>query len=165
MKTIAFFGHRRIYNKSTVKEKLLEVLHSLIPQGYSKLLIGCHGDFDELALSTCLNYRKNFDKEIDISVVLTSFTFLKKDELGCSKVDYYKNKNCETLFYDIENVYYKNRITVSNRKMVDNSDLIICYVDTTSYKSGAKNAISYAIKQNKPIINLFNKEDMEIFNL
>lgn len=57
MKTIAFFGHRRIYSKSTVKEKLLEVLHSLIPQGYSKLLIGCHGDFDELALSTCLNYR------------------------------------------------------------------------------------------------------------
>ncbi len=43
--------------------------------------------------------------------------------------------------------------------MVDESDLIICYVDMNNYKSGAKTTILYAIKQNKKIINLFEKSD------
>lgn len=70
-----------------------------------------------------------------------------------------KNRNCETLFYDIEDVHFKNRITVSNKKMIDDSDMIICYVDMTSYKSGAKNAIKYAMKKNKTVVNLYREND------
>ena len=159
MKSIAFFGHRQIFNESLIREKFFETLKYIIPQGFSRLLIGCHGDFDKLALSTCLRYKKNIDPNIQINVVLTSFSFLKKDDFGYSRVDFYKDKHCETIFYDIEEVHFKNRISFSNKKMVDNCDLIICYVDMNSYRSGAKTAINYAIKQNKTVINLFNKED------
>lgn len=44
--------------------------------------------------------------------------------------------------------------------MIDSSDLIICYVDMNISKSGAKNAIFYAMKNNKEIINLFEEEDV-----
>ena len=159
MKTISLFGHRRILNKRKLEEKLIKTLKELIPQGFSRLLIGCHGDFDAIALSTLLNYRNNIDCNININVVLTSLSFLNRDYSGYSIIDFYKENNCETVFYDIEEVYYKNRITFSNRKMIDDSDLIVCYVDMNSLKSGAKSAIIYALKQNKRVINLYTGED------
>lgn len=63
------------------------------------------------------------------------------------------------MFYDVEDIYYKNRITYSNKKMVDNCDLVICYVDMKSYKSGAKTAVNYALKQNKKVINLYEENN------
>ncbi len=61
--------------------------------------------------------------------------------------------------YPIENEYYKNQISLSNRYMVDDSDVIICYVDFNRYLSGAKKAVKYAEKQGKEIIQLFRIED------
>ena len=42
--------------------------------------------------------------------------------------------------------------------MIDDSDLIVCFVDMSAYGSGAKKAVSYALKQNKKVINLFDVE-------
>ena len=159
MKTVSFFGHGEIFYKEKVKDRLEKTIEELKGQGYNDFLIGCHGDFDGLALSSCLKYRKEVDKDVKIHIVLTSLSFINKDKEGNSFVDFYMEKDCELVFYEIERVYYKNRITFSNKKMVDNSDLIICYVDMSKYKSGAKSAIKYALKQNKEIINLFNEED------
>ncbi|MBO5304332.1 MAG: hypothetical protein J6A99_01520 [Clostridia bacterium] len=158
MKTIAFFGHRKLFNKNKIKEKVFEKLKEVIPQGFSRVLVGCHGDFDNIALSVSLNYKEKFDQNLEICIVLTSLTYLTKDENGYSCADIYKEKGCETIFYDIEETYFKNKIIVSNKKMVNDSDLIICYVDMKSYKSGAKIAINYALKQNKKIINIFKEE-------
>jgi len=157
MKTIAFFGHSQILNCDDIKQRLIKVLTDTKKE-YSRFLIGCHGDFDELALSTCLNYKK-CDCNINVIVVLTSLSFLNKDKNGYSRADIYKKQGCETVFYDIERVYFKNRITFSNKKMIDESDLIICYVDMRAYQSGAKTAIKYALKQKKKVINLYKKED------
>lgn len=49
----------------------------------------------------------------------------------------------------IDNIYYKNRIIVSNRKAIDDSDFVICYVDKSKRVSGAKKAMKYAEKNNK----------------
>lgn len=155
MKTIAFFGHRQIFDKLIVKQKLTNQLKSLIPQGFSRLLIGCHGDFDSIALSASLNCKKDFNDNIKINIVISSLSYLNKFKYDYSRVDYYNDIKCETIFYDIEEIHFKNRITFSNRKMVDDCDLIICYVDMKRNYSGAKNTINYAIKQNKKIINLF----------
>ncbi len=55
MKTIAFFGHRQIFNQEVVEERLMKTLQGLMLQGDIKLLIGCHGDFDNIALSMSLS--------------------------------------------------------------------------------------------------------------
>ena len=157
MKAIAFFGHRNVLNQHEVEKKLKKTLNDVIPSGFSNLLIGCHGDFDKIALSSCLDYKTNTDPNVKISIVLSSMSFLNKSEDGLNKVEFYKRIGCETLFYNIENVYYKNRISFSNKKMIDECDLVICYVDMKAYKSGAKTAINYAIRQNKKIINLFTE--------
>lgn len=159
MKTIAFFGHRKIFDDCTISKRLMKTLKEIIPKGFSRLLIGSHGDFDKIVLSTCLNYRENINYNIKINVVLTNLSLINKDDNGHSRIEFYNNKNCETFFYDIEEVYFKNRITFSNKRMIDESDLIICYVDMKSHRSGAKTAIYYALKQNKRVINLFKQED------
>ena len=156
MKNIAFFGHSRVYDKHQLNKKLFELLKVYVPQGYTNFLVGCHGDFDKLVCSTCKNYKTNLKQNVKINVVLSSLSFLTKNQYGFSKADIYKNDGYETIIYEIEQVHHKQRITFSNKKMVDSSDLIICYVDMKSYKSGAKTTINYAIRQNKKIINLFN---------
>ena len=80
-----------------------------------------------------------------------------------STLDLYKD--VQTMLYDIENVHFKNQIIVSNKKMVDDSNLIICYVNMNKHKSGAKRAILYAIKQNKPVINLYSEQDEPTYGM
>lgn len=155
MKTISFFGHRNVFRQENVYEKLMQTLKTMIPQGFSRLLVGCHGDFDSIALEVCSHFKKQFDNTIQLNVVLTSLAMLHKDDCGNSRADFYKNYDGETIFFDTEEVHFKNRITIANRKMIDLSDAIICYVDMNSYRSGAKKAVQYAIKQNKIVINLY----------
>lgn len=155
MKTISFFGHRKIFDKTAIQKNLTSLLDEFIPKGYFRILVGRHGDFDKLVLETCINYKKNIDERLNINVVLTSLSYLNKNEYGYSVVDNYKDKGCDTIFYEIEDVYFKKRITVSNKKMIDESDLIICYVNENVSQSGAKTAINYAYKHKKTVINLF----------
>lgn len=149
--TCAFFGHGSIFNQTLLREKLKRAIENMIINGAVSFLIGTHGDFDKLALSVCRELRNKY-KDIQITIVLTSINSLNK-KYGYSKADYYDD--VQTIFYPIEEVYFKQRITISNRYMVDSCDYVICYVDMNKTHSGAKAAVKYAQKKNKEIINLF----------
>lgn len=62
-----------------------------------------------------------------------------------------------TASYEIEEVHYKRRITLSNQKIIDECDTLICYVDEGAYQSGAKTAMRYAQKKGLHIVNLYRK--------
>ena len=57
--------------------------------------------------------------------------------------------------FEIEEVHYKRKITVSNQKMIDGCDTLICYVDEKSYGSGAKKAMRYTKRKGIEIIDLY----------
>ena len=154
MKTSSFFGHRNIVNITEIKKTLKNTLNNIINNDLH-FLIGTHGDFDSIALSTALELYNETPMKIKISLVFSNLSILNKDKYGYKITDYLKNKPIEPIIYNIEEVHYKNRITISNRNMIDNSDLIICFVDMNKRNSGAKNAIIYAEKNNKKIINLY----------
>lgn len=52
-------------------------------------------------------------------------------------------------------IHYKSAITKRNRWMIENSDIVVAYI----YREfgGAYNAVKYAKKLNKTIINLCEK--------
>ncbi|MBO5022363.1 MAG: hypothetical protein J6C53_02670 [Clostridia bacterium] len=154
-KTITFFGHREIFADDEVKERLIGVLNEKVSKGYNNFLIGTHGEFDKIALSSCLYIKRNINNKIKITIVLTSFSFLNKKSVVSCNLEFYKREGCKTIVYDIEEQHFKNRIIVSNKHMIDDSDLIICYVNMDRYRSGAKRAVQYAIQQGKEIINLY----------
>ncbi len=49
--------------------------------------------------------------------------------------------------------------------MYDESELVVCYVDMNKGISGAKNAVKYAKKRGKQVINLFVKIENENIGL
>lgn len=160
---IVFFGHRKIYKENIIRQRLLDCVELHILNGAKRFKVGTHGDFDKLALSVCCELRNKY-KDIKITAVFTTLSFLTKKE-DYSIADDYKRNNIETMVYPIEEEHYKNQIVVNNRLMVDDCDLVICYVDMKEYRSGAKRAVNYAKKQGKQIINLFKEEDRPFYGM
>ncbi len=66
-----------------------------------------------------------------------------------------KINNYDCISYPIEHLHFKQRITETNKFMIEDANFIVCYVDTDITNSGAKKAVNYANKQNKIVINLY----------
>lgn len=158
MKT-AFIGHRQIFAKN-IYENLVAAIAAEIKNGCKKFTMGTHGQFDRLALRACRQLR-NIYPDIDIEVAITSLNSLKKD----IAFDTYPYADVKTFMYDIEEAHFKQRITLSNRKMLDTCDTLICYVDTSMYRSGAKTAFLYAVKRGIKTINLYKEEDNPFYGM
>lgn len=161
--TISFFGHRYLSNIDEIKTRLNSQLEHWYLMGARKFKIGMHGQFDELVLDTCLAFKK-INMDIEICITITSFSLLKKDEYSNSLLEYYQVRGVETVMYEIENIHYKQQIIYSNYRMIEESDIIICYVDLSKSSSGAKRAIDYARKLNKTIINLYKDTDNPFYD-
>ncbi len=146
MKTCAFFGHSMFVECRLDFKKLKDTIKNFVLLGFSSFLIGTHGEFDNLCLKACLELKKEFS-HIEINKVYTSFTRSLKEKNISNSVNY--------ISYPIELFHYKQRITQFNIFMVDDADVVICYVDETLKNSGVVKAIKYAYKQNKIIYNLF----------
>ena len=159
MKYVCFIGHRYIYNYNEIKDKLYNVIEQFIKNGCMYFTMGTHGEFDRLALKTCQKLKKIYT-HIEIMVVITSLKkinpiIIHDPIFGDERYTPYDD--VKTVMYEIEEVHFKRKIIVSNQKMIDNCDTVICYVDTKKIQSGAKLAMKYAIKTNKCVINLYKE--------
>ena len=155
MKKIAFAGHSLVFDRD-VRKRLLDAVEDEIKNGARFFTMGRYGEFDKMALDVCKELRNTY-QDIIIEVVVTSFQqinpIIESDQFGTTK--YYPYEDVEAIMYDIENEHYKRRITVSNRKMIDNCDTLICYVNKNYSYSGAKRTLNYAKKKGLEIINLY----------
>ena len=158
-KKICLFGHRKILVKiQQLKDNLKLEIEKWVNNGFKTVLIGTHGQFDALVLSVC-NELKKIYLDLKIYVVFTSMASLKKDKNGFSNIDCFKFVN--TCLYPVEEEHFKRKITASNKMMVDESDIVICYVNPQIKRSGARTAMNYAIKRNRVVINLYD-ENLEL---
>jgi len=143
---VALFGHRDLYHHKKAEQGLLPILSELIrTKPFVEIYIGRNGEFDLFAASVVKRAQKLFGNEN--SVMTLVLPYLRRD------VEYYE------LYYDnilipkcIEKTHPKGAITKRNKWMVEESDLVICYVDHNS--GGAYTAMKYAQKLGKAIVNL-----------
>ena len=155
---VCFIGHRKIFAKD-IEARLIAAIQTEIERGCTTFTMGTHGEFDALALSTCRKLRRTHDFEIE--VVITSLNTIKNDsEFADAPYD-----DVKTVMFDIESAHFKQRITLSNRQMIDGCDTLICYVDERVYRSGAKTAMRYAKKKGLKIINLYRDEDQPFYGM
>lgn len=149
MATACFLGHRFVYGN--IEKELDEVIEKLINEGYDKFLTGTHGAFDSLAINACRRAKVRHPN-IKIEVIITSYHTIEKDkDFGFAPYRY-----VETVMYEIEDVYFKKQITVSNKKMIDDSETLVCYVNEKRTAGGAIKGFKYAKKNGKEIINLYS---------
>lgn len=148
---VCFMGHRSI-NKMLIHEKLEQVIKELIKNGNDKFIMGNHGDFDNLSLSICRKLKREF-VHIKIEVVIGSLNPLTRKKNEDDFINPFRD--VQTVFYDVEHVHFKRRLIEINKRMVNECDILVCYVDERKNYGGARLIKGYAEKKGLRIINLF----------
>ncbi len=150
--TVSLFGHRELYDLRRVDERLVPILKELIrTKPYVSFLIGRHGEFDSYAASVIKRVQKEVGKENNEMTLVLPYTV--------ADLEYYENYYDNIIIPDdIVGKHPKSAITLKNKWMVEQSDLVIVNVERS--KGGAFTAMKYAEKQNKVIINLFDDDSI-----
>ena len=138
--TVTFCGHGSIYYDETIIEKLFTVLEQLINNGAEKFLLGGYGNFDKLSAKTVKTLKEKYP---DINSIMVIPYLDRKYDF--TLYDY-------TIYPPLENVPPKYSIIKRNEWMVDNSDIVVAYVNHSW--GGAIKTLNYAKQKGKHIINL-----------
>lgn len=162
---VAFIGHREIICDD-LEERLNNAIQNEINLGCRNFVMGVHGDFDDLSMNCCKKLKETY-KNIEIEVVTTSLAKINpvviEDE--CGKLLYNKYEGVKTIMYDIENTHFKQRISESNKQMINSCDTLICYVNSKKCHSGAKTALNFAKRKGLKIINLYKENDNPFYGM
>ena len=145
---VAMFGHRDFCSTREIEAKLHDILSDLIrTKPYLEVYIGRNGEFDLFAASIVKRIKKELDNS-SCSVTLV-LPYKVKD------IEYYEKYYDDIIIYENEErLHPKAAIAKRNGWMVENSDLLICFVDHNS--GGAYKALQYAQKLGIKTINLFS---------
>ncbi len=152
--TVCFFGHRQIEYSYDLEKRLYSIICDLISSNsYVEFLVGRDGAFDQLAAS-CVKRAKR--ELFDANSSLIWVQPYPKSEYKQNSADY-ENYYDEIEICEASAVAHpKAAIQVRNRAMVDRSDLCVFFVSHTS--GGAWQTLRYANKQNKEMVNIFEKK-------
>ena len=145
---VAFIGHRVIYNIRYVEDRIEEIALSLLRKHqFVEFNLGRNGDFDICAASAIKRAQIKYGTQnSSLNLILP---YKSNDEIYFES--FYNEIN-----YPLNNkTHYKSAINKRNRWMVDNADLLICYVEANR-KGGASSTLKYAKKQRVETINLAN---------
>lgn len=148
--TVAFFGHRNIKNTEKIEKILKKLIIKLIEENeYVDFLVGRNGEFD-ICVSSIIKHTQEEYNHCNSTLILV---------LPYKTAEYLNNKKSFDEFYgEVEisekawETFPKRAIQIRNKEMVDRSDLIICYIERN--EGGAYQAIQYALKQRKTVINI-----------
>ena len=153
--TVAFFGHRYIDNPFLIEERMEKQIYKLLAEHeYVDFLVGRNGDFDQCVSSTVLRVRKRYRDDNSSLILMLPYPtaeYLNNEE---SFHNYYTEVE---ISYAASKAHPKSAIQIRNREMVERADLVICAIEKET--GGAWQTVQYAMKQEKPVINLFNKPD------
>lgn len=148
--TVAFFGHRYIDDPVRVESLLEEQIRKLITEKeYVDFLVGRNGDFDRCAAAAVVRVRKEYRDDNSALVLVLPYPTAEYSKNEKAFYDYYAEVE---ISQRASEAYPKSAIRIRNREMADRADLVICYVEDKS--GGAWQAVEYAQKINKEIINL-----------
>ena len=146
---ISFFGHRAIYGEADLSSKIKNtILDNIPPWGEILFYCGGYGDFDSLCASVCRSIKQTHP-EIELIFVTP---YIHENKLKSSQY-LLDNRMYDSILYPpLEGVPPRFAIVQRNRWIVEQSDLIIAFVKRKY--GGAYNALKYANRINKRIINL-----------
>ena len=145
--TVSLFGHREIGDLRRLNESLLPLVKELIKtKPYVSFLIGRNGEFDEYAASVIKRAQKELENiNNDITLVLP---------YTVADIQYYEKYYDHVMIPEsLYGVHPKSAITKKNQWMVEQSDLVIVWVERN--RGGAYAAMEYAKKSGKHVVNLY----------
>ena len=153
---VSFFGQPEISDMACIEEKIKEHVRDMLTIfGHVRFLV-CYGDeFGSLAAETVLKLREESeDINCIIYCVMPNITHCYDRDIQ----PYFNKFNnaiayMEAIFNTPEESY-----RIANRCMVEDSDFVICYVDTGIRKGVAYRTMKYAEKLGKRVINIYERK-------
>ena len=145
---VAMFGHRDFCSTREIEAKLHDILSDLIrTKPYLEVYIGRNGEFDLFAASVV----KKVKKELECSSCTLTLVLPYK----VKDIEYYEKYYDDIIINESqEKMHYKAAIAARNRWMVENCDLLLCFVEHNS--GGAYKAMQYANMRGIRTLNLFS---------
>ena len=146
---VSLFGHRRV-DEVKIEELLTHTIKELLSsRQYITFFLGRNGEFDELAARVIKRMqREREDNNFEMVLVLP---------YKVKNIEYYANYYESVIIPDcVYGAHPKSAINIRNRWMIDNTDLIIAYVEHNN--GGAYEALKYAKINEKNIIELQNNK-------
>lgn len=147
---ISFLGHRSLYGYERLIERIEKAITENIKDSNEDIIFFCggYGDFDDLCARVCRSIKENLEKcEL---VFVTPYMSLAQQEKIKSWIDL--GLYDSVIYPPLECIPLKVAISKRNEWMIDQSDLIVAYVQH-SY-GGAYQSLLYARRKGKRIINL-----------
>lgn len=141
---IAMFGHRDFNAHRQLDEALIPFLRDLIRRKkFIEIYIGRDGEFDIYAASLIKRFKNEYDDFNSIELHL----ILPYDKRNIEDFEKYYDQ-----VYIPISVHPRIAIVKRNEWMVNQADLIFCYIERQS--GGAYKAVQYAEKKGKKIVNI-----------
>ena len=147
---VALFGHRKI-DTFEFECLLAEIVEELIKtKNHVTFLLGRNGEFDEYSATVIKRVKRKAGDENSSMVLVLPYKV--------ANIEYYADYYDDIIIPDVVcDAHPKAAITLKNHWMVEQSDLVITYVEKDD--GGAHAAMKYAESLKKSIINLYgNKE-------
>lgn len=144
----SLFGHRDFSAHYELEEKLYPILKRIIyEQEYVEFYIGRNGEFDVFTASIIKRAQRMFG--CGNSCIILVLPYPERN------VEYYAGYYDDVVIPEcLSGTHPKGAITKRNRWMIEQSDLLLCYVERR--KGGAYEALRYAEKLGKSVINIAN---------
>ena len=149
MKVCAFTGHRNIFAYDFDEHLLERVVLNLVKNGVKKFLCGMAVGFDMKAAQAVLAIKESYNVELVACLPCAnqSERFSAKNKLLYNEII----EKCDDVIV-IQNEYTSGCMFARDRYLVDNSDVIVCFLRKQS--GGTYYTVNYARKTNKKIIEL-----------
>jgi len=138
MMKVTFCGHKELADRTAVKQWLQSVCEELIFQGADEFYLGGYGAFDSL----CASVLRELKSENDYIQLILVLPYLNSNII----TDGYD----ETIYPPLEAVPKKFAILRRNEWMVQESDVVVAYVNH-DWGDAAK-TLQYARRKRKRII-------------
>ena len=147
---VSFFGHRAIEDPLSIEQRLEMLICKLLKEKeYVEFLVGRDGEFDQIVSSTIRRCKRTVRDDNSAHVWVLPYP----------TADFRDNEDAYRDYYDEIEVcgaaagsHFKGAYQTRNREMIDRSDLIVFCIQHEN--GGAWQTMKYAMKQNKPYINL-----------
>ena len=159
MKSACFTGHRNL-GSDLNRGRLVRCIEKAVSKGCDTFICGGALGFDMLAARTVLEL-KNIHPHIQLHMYLPCANQTEKWS-PAQKREYERILRGADLVDKTTRPYYDGCMRERNYRMVDNSDLCICYLNSME-RSGTAQTVRYAKRKGLIIVNVsdFGEEFLE----
>ena len=152
---VAFIGHRKIEESGGLRQKIADIITALIEKAKADTFqFGSKSEFNDLCYEVVSELREKYP-HIRRTEVRSANEYLPQMYIDIT-LKYYE----ETVFPESVSGAGHCSYIKRNQAMIDMCDILVTYFDKdyqlpAGKTSGTREAVEYALKKNKRIINLF----------